>query len=163
MKILIHTALSQAVKSLPQVIIRVEPKLLAALEETSHLKEIIQSDRKKINQISDELALTTHNLEVTQAQLREKEVQWTQLKRCRFCAGGDDQGRDSRGRKGKHGSGIEGKHGVGASGGSAVGDDGSFGFEKSHQRGKLSAARLMCQFNSFNLHYVLQTQLHLPY
>nr|XP_024365907.1 uncharacterized protein LOC112277602 isoform X1 [Physcomitrium patens]XP_024365908.1 uncharacterized protein LOC112277602 isoform X1 [Physcomitrium patens] len=125
----------QILRVFTQVIIRVEPKLLAALEETSHLKEIIQSDRKKINQISDELALTTHNLEVTQAQLREKEVQWTQLKRCRFCAGGDDQGRDSRGRKGKHGSGIEGKHGVGASGESAVGDDGSFGFEKSHQRG----------------------------
>jgi len=111
--------------------IRVEPKLLEILKETSSLKETINSYKLKIDHLLDELAKTTHNLEVNEAELREKEHVWSQLKRCRLCAG------DGRGHGHGHGRGERTK-GSTAPGkrDSEEGVDGNFGLEKSHQRGK---------------------------
>lgn len=114
--------------------IRVEPKLLEMLKETSSVNDTINSYRQKIDHLLGELATTTHNLEVNDAELREKELIWSQLKRCRLCAGdGHGHGRGERTK----GSTAPGKRGPGAGGDdSEEGDDGTFGSGKSHQRGK---------------------------
>ena len=89
--------------------IRVEPKLLAMLKETSVVKDIIYIDRQKNDQLSNEIATTTINLEVGEAQLKEKELQWSQLKRCRLCAGGGHERTHLKGStaSSKHGLGVK--------------------------------------------------------
>lgn len=69
--------------------IRVEPKLLLMEKDTLQLKESIYLDNQKIGKTSEELAATIQNLEATESQLKEKELQWSQLKRCHLCAGED--------------------------------------------------------------------------
>lgn len=69
--------------------IRVEPKLLLMEKDTLQLKERIYLNNQKIGKTSEELAATIQNLEATESQLKEKELQWSQLKRCHLCAGED--------------------------------------------------------------------------
>ena len=69
--------------------IRVEPKLLLMEKDTLQLKERIYLNNQKIGKTSEELAATIQNLEATESQVKEKELQWSQLKRCHLCAGED--------------------------------------------------------------------------
>lgn len=107
-----------------QIMVRVEPKILAIFKETSNIEKTIFIDKQKIVQLDNEIATTTNSLGVIEAQLKEKEFQWIQLKRCHLCARvGYD--RDSRERMHLKGS---SKHGLGFGGNFDVKDNG-----KSHQ------------------------------
>ena len=48
-----------------------------------------KEDHVKNDQLSNEISTMIHDLEVSEAQFREKELQWSQLKRCRLCTRGD--------------------------------------------------------------------------
>lgn len=67
--------------------IRAEPKLISMEKETSQLKENIFLDKQKIDKMTQDLIETTQNFEKTEEKLKEKELQWSQLKRCRLCSG----------------------------------------------------------------------------
>ena len=106
-----------------QVMIRIEPKLVEILKETSNIKDIIFSIKQKNDQLSNEISTMIHDLEVSEAQFREKELQWSQLKRCRLCTRGD--------RMHLKGSTTTNKHGFGAHGDSELEVD-----DKAHQKNK---------------------------
>lgn len=144
--------------------IRVEPKLLGILRESASVQDTINTDKRQIDQLMDELATTTHQLEVNEAELREKELLWTTLKRCRLCAGnghGKGHGKGDR-TKGSTAPGKHGGHGGGDGGEDfEEGGDGTFASGKSHQRGKGIAYPNLGPVLEIRLIYFIIMEIHI--
>ncbi|KAG0616113.1 hypothetical protein M758_5G091300 [Ceratodon purpureus] len=105
-----------------QVMIRVEPKLVSMLKETSSVQDAIFVDKQKNDRLFSEISATTNNIEVSEVQLRDKEFQWSQLKRCRLCT------RSSHERMHLKGSLASNKHGLNI--GDFQGEDSEKTFQK---------------------------------
>jgi hypothetical protein len=70
-----------------RVIVRAEPKLIAMELNVSQLRETLSAGKQQIAMILQEVAIATKQCEVLEMVLKEKELQWSKLKRCRLCLG----------------------------------------------------------------------------
>lgn len=69
------------------MIVRAEPKLIAMELNVSQLRETLSAGKQQIAMILQEVAIATKQCEVLEMVLKEKELQWSKLKRCRLCLG----------------------------------------------------------------------------
>ncbi|KAH9554382.1 hypothetical protein CY35_08G060900 [Sphagnum magellanicum] len=77
----------QLLRIFSQVIVRAEPKLIAMELNVSQLRETLSAGKQQIAMILQEVAIATKQCEVLEMVLKEKELQWSKLKRCRLCLG----------------------------------------------------------------------------
>lgn len=70
-----------------RVIVRAEPKLIAMELDVSQLRETLSAGKQQIAMILQEVAIATKQCEVLEIVLKEKELQWSKLKRCHLCLG----------------------------------------------------------------------------
>lgn len=64
---------------------RAEPKLSAVFKELVRLREALSNDRQQIATLSSDLDSYTNRWKLTAAALKEKELQFSRLQRCRLC------------------------------------------------------------------------------
>ncbi len=69
------------------MIVRAEPKLIAMELDVSQLRETLSAGKQQIAMILQEVAIATKQCEVLEIVLKEKELQWSKLKRCHLCLG----------------------------------------------------------------------------
>ncbi|CAK9234015.1 unnamed protein product [Sphagnum troendelagicum] len=77
----------QLLRIFSQVIVRAEPKLIAMELDVSQLRETLSAGKQQIAMILQEVAIATKQCEVLEIVLKEKELQWSKLKRCHLCLG----------------------------------------------------------------------------